>query len=85
MNPPLLAIAPSTPLGRAGRAGRPRDHDRPGRHPRPALSDPASTSASGPQTSVAEWELTVELEAEQRGTHMSRFVETLERLERASR
>jgi GTP cyclohydrolase I len=32
----------------------------------------------GPQTSVAEWELTVGLEPEQRGTHMSRFVEVLE-------
>jgi GTP cyclohydrolase FolE2 len=33
---------------------------------------------AGPQTSIAHWELTVELEANQRGTHMSRFVETLE-------
>jgi GTP cyclohydrolase I len=33
---------------------------------------------SGRQTSVAEWELTVALEAERRGTHMSRFVEALE-------
>ena len=33
---------------------------------------------AGPQTSVGHWELTVKLEADQRGTHMSRFVETLE-------
>jgi GTP cyclohydrolase I len=33
---------------------------------------------SGPQATVAEWELTVELDARERGTHMSRFVETLE-------
>lgn len=32
----------------------------------------------GPQPSIAEWELTVALQAERRGTHMSRFVETLE-------
>ena len=31
----------------------------------------------GPQASIAEWELTVELDAERRGTHMSRFVEAL--------
>ena len=30
-----------------------------------------------PQASVAEWELTVELDAERRGTHMSRFLEGL--------
>jgi GTP cyclohydrolase FolE2 len=35
-------------------------------------------SAEGAQQSVASWELTVELEARHRGTHMSRFVETLE-------
>jgi GTP cyclohydrolase I len=34
-------------------------------------------TSAGPQRSVAEWELTVELDAEQRGTHMSRFVESL--------
>lgn len=32
----------------------------------------------GPQSSVAEWEFTVELDARRRGTHMSRFVEMLE-------
>ncbi|MGO9790993.1 MAG: GTP cyclohydrolase, FolE2/MptA family, partial [Solirubrobacteraceae bacterium] len=36
-------------------------------------------SKCGPQPSVAEWELTVELGAERRGTHMSRFLEALER------
>jgi GTP cyclohydrolase IB len=35
-------------------------------------------SSAGPRPSIAEWELTVELEAHQRGTHMSRFVETIE-------
>ncbi len=37
------------------------------------------SSASGTQNSIALWELTIELEAEYRGTHMSRFVGTLER------
>jgi GTP cyclohydrolase I len=32
----------------------------------------------GPQPSIACWELTVGLQADHRGTHMSRFVETLE-------
>lgn len=32
----------------------------------------------GSQTSIASWELTVELGKDRRGTHMSRFVETLE-------
>jgi GTP cyclohydrolase I len=32
-----------------------------------------------PQSSIAEWELTVELGGELRGTHMSRFLEGLER------
>ncbi len=36
-------------------------------------------SVSGHQRSIALWELTVELEAHHRGTHMSRFVEALER------
>jgi GTP cyclohydrolase I len=35
-------------------------------------------AVAGPQPSIACWELTVELQAEHRGTHMSRFVETLE-------
>jgi GTP cyclohydrolase I len=33
----------------------------------------------GSQTSIACWELTVELQSDRRGTHMSRFVDTLER------
>jgi GTP cyclohydrolase I len=37
------------------------------------------SSATGTQQSVARWELTVELDAQHRGTHMSRFVATLER------
>jgi GTP cyclohydrolase I len=36
-------------------------------------------ASDGPQASVAEWELTVELDAARRGTHMSRFLEALER------
>src|SRR5579884_3057748 len=35
-------------------------------------------TSGGAQASVAEWELTVELQADRRGTHMSRFVETLD-------
>ena len=40
-----------------------------------------ASARPGRRRSIAEWELTVELDAEQRGTHMSRFVETLEALE----
>jgi GTP cyclohydrolase I len=36
------------------------------------------STLDGQQHSIATWELTVELSAEQRGTHMSRLVETLE-------
>ena len=35
-------------------------------------------SAEGPQATVANWTLTVELPAEEKGTHMSRFVALLE-------
>jgi GTP cyclohydrolase IB len=78
MNPALLAIAPEITrdvqaesddrgitIGQVGVRGL--------RYPIRVAS------RRGPQTSVADWGLTVELEAERRGTHMSRFVEALER------
>ena len=77
MNPALLATSPiATPDVQAQRDDRGICIDRVGIR---GLRYPIQIETlAGSQTSIAHWELTVELEADQRGTHMSRFVETLE-------
>jgi GTP cyclohydrolase I len=78
MNPALLAIAPEIAQDvQAESDDRGITIDQVGIR---GLRYPIRVASKvGPQTSVANWGLTVELEAERRGTHMSRFVEALER------
>jgi GTP cyclohydrolase I len=77
VNPALLATAPTaTPDVQAERDDRGICVDRVGIR---GLRYPILIETLvGSQTSVGSWELTVELQKDRRGTHMSRFVETLE-------
>lgn len=77
MNPALLAISPATiPDVQGQHDDRGIRIDRVGIR---GLRYPILIETlAGPQTSIARWELTVELQKDRRGTHMSRFVETLE-------
>ena len=78
MNPSLLATGPAAvPDVQAERDHRGVMIDRVGIR---GLRYPfLLATVAGPQRSIATWELTVELDAQHRGTHMSRFVEALER------
>ena len=77
MNPALLATSPiATPDVQAQHDDRGICIDRVGIR---GLRYPILIETlGGSQTSIASWELTVELQKDRRGTHMSRFVETLE-------